>query len=170
VSTRANEPTLANDPVLTVSTNDAMSSTAGPHGPDHSEGLVLYVLQTLPPSEARAVEAQVAACAECRQEKEALRPVLDAFVAWPTDVLRPTASLWDRLARRIAAETGSEPFVPEPRPSTAPEWKEVAPGISCKLLATDPETHRVSLLVRLAPGTPPTAITGSKSCTCFTVS
>ena len=33
-----------------------------------------------------------------------------------------------------------------------PAWKEVAPGISCKLLATDKETHRVSMLVRLAPG------------------
>jgi anti-sigma factor ChrR (cupin superfamily) len=29
----------------------------------------------------------------------------------------------------------------------------VAPGISCKLLATDTEKNRVSLLVRLAPGT-----------------
>jgi hypothetical protein len=34
-----------------------------------------------------------------------------------------------------------------------PEWEEVAPGISCKLLATDSEEHRVSMLVRLAPGT-----------------
>ena len=29
----------------------------------------------------------------------------------------------------------------------------MAPGISCKLLATDQEQDRVSLLVRLAPGT-----------------
>jgi anti-sigma factor ChrR (cupin superfamily) len=29
----------------------------------------------------------------------------------------------------------------------------VAPGISCKLLATDTERGRVSMLVRLAPGT-----------------
>ena len=29
----------------------------------------------------------------------------------------------------------------------------MAPGISCKLLATDADTHRVSMLVRLAPGT-----------------
>ena len=33
-----------------------------------------------------------------------------------------------------------------------PEWEEVAPGISCKLLATDAATDRVSMLVRLAPG------------------
>jgi quercetin dioxygenase-like cupin family protein len=34
-----------------------------------------------------------------------------------------------------------------------PEWKEAAPGISCKLLATDTEKNRVSMLVRLASGT-----------------
>jgi anti-sigma factor ChrR (cupin superfamily) len=33
-----------------------------------------------------------------------------------------------------------------------PEWEQVAPGIECKLLATDTERHRVSMLVRLAPG------------------
>ena len=33
-----------------------------------------------------------------------------------------------------------------------PEWEQVAPGIECKLLATDTEKHRVSVLVRLAPG------------------
>ena len=32
------------------------------------------------------------------------------------------------------------------------EWEEVAPGISCQLLATDIEKDRVSMLVRLAPG------------------
>jgi hypothetical protein len=128
-----------------------MSST-GPHGPDHSELVCLYALQTLAPGDVRAVEAQIAACAECRQEREALRPVFDALVAWPTDVLRPPASLWDRLAQRIATETGA-PALPEPERSAEPKWNEVAPGISCKLLATDPEKNRVSMLVRLAPGT-----------------
>jgi len=33
-----------------------------------------------------------------------------------------------------------------------PEWEGVAPGIQCKLLATDAQRHRVSMLVRLAPG------------------
>jgi anti-sigma factor ChrR (cupin superfamily) len=33
-----------------------------------------------------------------------------------------------------------------------PEWEDVAPGICCKLLATDTEKDRVSMLVRLAPG------------------
>ncbi len=32
-----------------------------------------------------------------------------------------------------------------------PDWEEVAPGISCKLLATDEEKDVVSMLVRLLP-------------------
>src|SRR5204862_3254229 len=61
-------------------------------------------------------------------------------------------SVWERLTRRIAAETGREPVVPAPQGRTESEWEEVAPGISCKLLATDTEKDRVSMLVRLAPG------------------
>jgi len=34
-----------------------------------------------------------------------------------------------------------------------PEWQEAAPGISVKVLAADTEKDRVSMLVRLAPGT-----------------
>jgi anti-sigma factor ChrR (cupin superfamily) len=130
-----------------------MTLASHEHERDHSERLFLYALQTLPPDEVRVVEAQVSACADCRQEMEALRPIIDAFVAWPTDVLRPSPSLWDRLAERIATETGGEPLVPTPQRWAEPEWNEVAPGISCKLLATDPEKHLVSMLVRLAPGT-----------------
>ncbi len=81
-----------------------------------------------------------------------MRPIIDSFVSWPTDVLRPAASLQGRLARRIAAETGGEPVLPARRQWSEPEWEEVAPGISCKLLATDAEKHRVGMLIRLAPG------------------
>jgi anti-sigma factor ChrR (cupin superfamily) len=67
-------------------------------------------------------------------------------------VLRPTTSLHGRLALRIAGETGTQPVLPPPRQWSEPEWEQVAPGIECKLLATDTERHRVSMLVRLAPG------------------
>jgi anti-sigma factor ChrR (cupin superfamily) len=70
------------------------------------------------------------------------------------DILRPPTSLWERLAQRVAAETGAEPLLPEPQERSAePEWNEVAPGISCQLLATDSGRDIVSMLVRLAPGT-----------------
>jgi len=123
---------------------------------EHSEVTCAYAAQALAPSEVAAAEAHIASCPDCRRELESLRPVVDRFVSWPTDVLRPTTSLQARLARRIAEETGKEPVLPPARSGkqawSEPEWEEVAPGIECKLLATDMERHRVSMLVRLAPG------------------
>jgi anti-sigma factor ChrR (cupin superfamily) len=130
-----------------------MSARARTHGRNHSDRLLLHALQAVPSSEVPAVEAQLAACADCRQEMATLRPIVDdAFVAWPTDVLRPSALLWGRLAARIAAETGREPVSSAPPTWTEPEWAEVAPGLSVKLLATDTERDRVTMLVRLGPG------------------
>jgi len=119
---------------------------------EQSEVTCAYALQVLPASEVAAAEAHIASCPDCRRELQSLRPVVDSFVAWPTDVLRPTNSLQARLAVRIAEETGKEPVLPSARGWSEPEWERVAPGIECKLLATDTERHRVSMLVRLAPG------------------
>jgi anti-sigma factor ChrR (cupin superfamily) len=118
-----------------------------------SELLFLHAVRALPSSEARAVEAHLAACATCRRDLATLGPVIDSFASWPTDVLRPATPLWPRLAQRVAAETGTQPYLPASREWTEPEWAQVAPGISVKLLATDRERDRVSMLVRLAPGT-----------------
>src|SRR5438477_6291253 len=100
-----------------------------------------YALQVLPAGEVAAAEAHIASCPDCRRELESLRPVVDRFVSWPTDVLRPTISLQARLARRIAEETGKKPVLPPARSGkqawSEPEWEQVAPGIECKLLATD---------------------------------
>jgi anti-sigma factor ChrR (cupin superfamily) len=49
-------------------------------------------------------------------------------------------------------ETGMPPVLPTVSRWSEPEWDQVAPGIDCKLLATDTERQRVSMLVRLAPG------------------
>ncbi len=111
-----------------------------------------YALQGLPTNEVAAAEAHIASCPYCQRELESLRPVVARFVSWPTDVLRPTTSLQTRLALRIAEETGQQPVLPPARLWSEPEWEQVAPGIECKLLATDAERHRVSMLVRLAPG------------------
>jgi len=78
--------------------------------------------------------------------------VVDCFVSWPTDVLRPTISLQKRLALRITEEPAKPPVLPLTRQWSEPEWEQVAPGIECKLLADDTEHQRVSMLVRLAPG------------------
>jgi anti-sigma factor ChrR (cupin superfamily) len=96
------------------------------------------------------MEAHLATCADCRRELQALTPVVESFDAWPTDVLRPARSLWNRLSERIAPGGSSAP--PAPITASMPEWEDVAPGIQCKLLATDTVRDRVSMLVRLAPG------------------
>src|SRR5205807_8259203 len=61
-----------------------------------------------------------------------------------------------RLAGGMAGGTGKEPVLPSARQGeqtwSEAEWEEVAPGIEGRLLASDTERHRVSMLVRLAPG------------------
>jgi len=117
-----------------------------------AERVSAHALGSLPAAEAAEVEAHVADCASCRRDLARLRRAVEAFVAWPRDVLRPSGSLRSRLASRIAAGDGGKPAAAVP-PSgwVEPEWEEVAPGISCKLLANDTEAHRVSMLVRLSP-------------------
>jgi anti-sigma factor ChrR (cupin superfamily) len=109
-------------------------------------------LGALEPDEVAAVEAHIAGCSDCRQDLATVSRVVGSFAFWPTDVLRPSPSLWGRLARRIAADAGGEPAPRSARPWAESAWEEVAPGITCKLLATDTDRNRVSLLVRLAPG------------------
>jgi len=121
------------------------------HGDEHSERVCLYAVQALPRADVPGVEAQIAGCPDCRAQLDALEPVLDSFVSWPTDVLRPSVSLWSRLAERISAD-GEAPVLPAPDRWVEPDWKDVAPGISVKLLASDADTGRVSMLVRLGPG------------------
>jgi anti-sigma factor ChrR (cupin superfamily) len=111
-----------------------------------------YAMHALASGDTQAIEAHLVACPQCRRELEALRPVVAAFAAWPADVLRPSGDLQARLAQRIAQETGARPVLPPARQWTEPPWEEVAPGISCKLLARDTERDIVSMLVRLAPG------------------
>src|SRR3977135_4125701 len=100
---------------------------------ERAELACAYALQVLPASEVAAAEAHIASCLACRRELESLRPVVDRFVSWPTDVLRPTTSLQARLALRIAEETGKEPVLPPLGRWSEPEWEQVAPGIECKL-------------------------------------
>jgi anti-sigma factor ChrR (cupin superfamily) len=129
-----------------------MSSALERNHCEQAELVSAYALQALPSSEVPAFEAHLASCPDCRRELQKLRPTIDAFVSWPTDVLRPATSLNERLARRIAEETGKAPVLPSDDGWSEPQWEDVAPGISCKLLATDSERHIVSMLVRLAPG------------------
>jgi hypothetical protein len=121
-------------------------------GCEKAELACAYALHVLPASDVLSITAHIASCADCQREMDSLRPVVNRFVSWPTDVLRPTTSLQARLASRIAGETGKPPVFPTARQWLEPAWEQVASGIECQLLATDTERCRVSMLVRLAPG------------------
>lgn len=119
---------------------------------ERADDVAAYAVQSLPESEAPAIEAHLAMCARCQRDLSSARSVIDSFAAWPTNVLRPGGSLQARLAQRISDETGKAVVLPPARQWSEPEWADVAPGISVKLLANDIEHHRVTMLVRLAPG------------------
>ena len=111
-----------------------------------------FAIGALSGTEAAQFAVHLAECKSCRSDVEALRRICASFVHWPSDVLRPSASLWDRLSERIERGAGDRVEIPRKPASRRVEWKEVAPGISCKILATDLANDRVSMLVRLAPG------------------
>ena len=115
------------------------------------EQVSLYVLHALPQAEAALLVEHLRECGECQQELADLGPLVASFVSWPTDVLRPAESVWGRLAQRIGIDAHTE-AVGNCAPWVDPQWEEVAPGIACKLLASDTQRSRISMLVRLAPG------------------
>lgn len=112
----------------------------------------MYALRALLPDETADMKVHLSMCSECQREMELLGPVVNGLVSWPTDILRPPEGLWERLADRIAQEAGGTPMSVRQEQYSEPVWEDVAPGISCKLLATDTERDRVSMLVRLEPG------------------
>jgi hypothetical protein len=82
-----------------------------------------------------------------------LRPAPQSGRRPGTGMSKPSAALRRRLIWRIGRESGRISPVPGDEEERDWTWKEVAPGISCTLLSTDTQHQRVSLLVRLAPGT-----------------
>lgn len=135
-----------------------MSSSSENRGCEHGDLVASYALAALGASQMQTMEAHLRACAECRQEFDSLGAVTDVLTAWRAQVLPPPAPLWSCLQERIASLTQQErvalptPTSPGSSGSLESLWKEVASGISCKLLSTDVEMDRVCMLVRLAPG------------------
>lgn len=117
-----------------------------------SDQVFAHAIHALPLADAASIEAHMASCERCRDEFLTLRRTTEKFVSWPTDVLRPSTPLRERLARRIAQDTGSDVFIPPPSGWSEPAWRTVAPGIACKLLSTDERRNLVTMLVRLDPG------------------
>jgi anti-sigma factor ChrR (cupin superfamily) len=116
-----------------------------------------YALSTLDRGESEVMQAHLPGCADCQREFEAIAPVTDALSAWRTQSFPPPMPLWDRVLERLdkRSEQIKAPSAASESARAAgwrePEWRNVAPGIACKLLSTDSEQDRVTMLVRLAP-------------------
>jgi anti-sigma factor ChrR (cupin superfamily) len=117
-----------------------------------SQVVALYALQALPPGEMFRAGVHITGCSQCRDQLKALHLVANLFAFWPTELLRPSSDLWVRLSRRIAAENRGQIELGARRHRPESAWESVAPGVACKLLATDAAKRRVSMLVRLDPG------------------
>jgi putative transcriptional regulator len=136
-----------------------MSSSSDNQRCDRRDLVASYALAALERSETELMKAHLPTCPECQQEYHALSSVTDTLSAWRAQTLPSAGQLWNRLAERISHQPQNK-VVASPSVTASPvqgwsepRWKEVAPGISCKLLSTDDEADRVSMLVRLAPNT-----------------
>ena len=136
-----------------------MSSSSDNQRCERRDLVASYALAALGRSETESMKAHLPTCLDCQQEYQALSSVTDTLSAWRAQTLPSAVPLWNRLAERISGQPQKKVAAPvsaAPVPAqgwSEPRWKEVAPGISCKLLSSDSEADRVSMLVRLAPDT-----------------
>ena len=136
-----------------------MSSSSEHQRCERLDLVASYALAALERDETELMKAHLPTCAECQQEYQALSSVTHTLSGWRAQTLPPLAPLWSRLAERISTQPQQKVAAPSASPPVGvqdwsePRWKEVATGISCKMLSTDTEADRVSMLVRLAPNT-----------------
>jgi len=86
----------------------------------------------LPTSEAPAIQGHISSCPDCQNELETLRSVVNQFVSWPTDVLRPRHRCRGGLhfaSRGDGKSAGTAAGAAVVRAG----MEQVAPGIECKL-------------------------------------
>jgi quercetin dioxygenase-like cupin family protein len=112
----------------------------------------LFAIDALPLEQKAGFAAHLGGCAVCQRELRSLEPVVKSLASWPGSEISPEKSLWQRLESSIGqADLVATPFAALPELDAA-EWEQPAPGIFCRVLSTDRELNRVSLLVRLDPG------------------
>jgi anti-sigma factor ChrR (cupin superfamily) len=131
-----------------------MSRIEGTPACTQTELVTALALGALPPAEIPAIRAHLDACLACRAEYDSLQAVVNVLPSWPADTLEPTSSLWDRLTSRIGQRASpARSAVPAGLLGEEEQWKDVVPGLSYKILSVDSAQDRLSMLVRLAPGT-----------------
>ena len=128
----------------------------------------MYALGGLGSGERAAFEAHLDRCAACRAEVDALSGVLAGLGA-AAPASEPAPDLRARLFRRVHEIDGTagdvqvwKSWTDAPQGQTAPltfvprdaAWEPTAiPGIEVRRLFVDHDADRVTMLVRMAPGT-----------------
>jgi len=131
---------------------------------DQFARLVDLAAGTVPPADARVMEAHVEACAACRNALAWLRPTLDSLHFAPPPA-EPAADVFERIERALAAggEHGAQPWKDwqaEPelesaliRQAASSAWRPTSVnGVMVRELAVDPDGASVTMLIRMARG------------------
>lgn len=126
------------------------------------ERIALYAVGALEPGEAASLEAHLEACRACRGELDALHSVVEE-IASSVPPLEPPAYLKERLLERVrgggpvqpwkswSPQRGGLPLVLVRREEAPWEGTGVS-GVEVRRLYVDPDADRVTMLVRMAPG------------------
>lgn len=131
---------------------------------DQFARLVDLAAGTVPPADARVMEAHVEACAACRNALAWLRPTLDSLHFAPPPA-EPAADVFGRIERALAAggEHGAQPWKgwqAEPelesaliRQAASSAWRPTSvDGVTVRELAVDPDGASVTMLIRMERG------------------
>jgi quercetin dioxygenase-like cupin family protein len=108
----------------------------------------IYALGALDGDELAEFQAHLSAgCAECQRRVNEIR---EAFTSVPSTIeqLTPPDRVKSRIFEQIDADKPGYSFIL----AKDGAWKEIAQGISAKVLNMDPDRQRVTALVRMAPG------------------
>ncbi|MEA3192476.1 MAG: hypothetical protein QOD26_809 [Betaproteobacteria bacterium] len=125
---------------------------------ERTQGLARTLIERITGRSDTAEELTLAVLHEVWRQADGYDAARDGSVlGWIMNLAREKAVAARRDPERIQSAVPANPalsLVARQAPRwSEPPWETVAPGISVKLFATDSEKQRVSMLVRLAPGT-----------------
>lgn len=129
------------------------------------EMIALYALGALDQDEAQTFAAHLEeGCSVCAEELQAFAQVA-CLLGYDAPPMQPRPEVRARLFATLAAETGEANRTRQPQPdadldlsrfrfirASERRWRELSPGVSVKILFTDPTTTRSTVLVRMVAG------------------
>lgn len=122
-----------------------------------------FVSGAMPAERREEYEEHLARCGPCRAEVEVLSAVVEGL-ALATPPAAPPAGVWERVRVELTADVqtwrGWKPDDPNGGPlglflarDTERRWEPTGvPGVEAQRLFQDPDADRVTMLVRMAPG------------------